>query len=233
MMRRQWLILGLLASLPAPLPARAQEPAPPATVQAAITAAVQARMGEDAIVTVVGLEVTDLRPTPVLRAVPDPNARIGERMHFRLLGADVHGGRTQAAGRAVALVGVEVEHVRARTLVERGRELRDGDLERSRVALSSLPLRRLPRLAEVAGSRALVNLAPGEIVTSPSVASRPAVRSGQLVRAVARIGELEVSAALTAVQDGVEGAVIRVVNKESRRELRARVVEPGVVEVTQ
>lgn len=233
MMRRQWLILGLLASLPAPSPARAQEPAPSATVQAAITAAVQARMGDGAVVTVVGLEVTDLRPTSVLRAVPEPNARIGERMHFRLVGTDVHGGRTQAAGRAVALVRVEVEHVRSRTLVERGRELGDGDLELSRAPLSSLPLRRLPRLGEVAGSRALVNLAPGEVVTSPSVASRPAVKSGQLVRAVARIGELEVSASLTAVQDGVEGAVIRVVNKESRRELRARVVEPGVVEVTQ
>ncbi|MGE3178977.1 MAG: flagella basal body P-ring formation protein FlgA [Vicinamibacterales bacterium] len=36
---------------------------------------------------------------------------------------------------------------------------------------------------------------------------------------------------MTAAQDGVEGAVIRVVNKESRRELRARVVGPGEVEV--
>ena len=54
-----------------------------------------------------------------------------------------------------------------------------------------------------------------------------------MVRAVARVGEVEVSATMTAVQDGVEGAVIRVVNKESRRELRAKVVEPGVVEVMQ
>jgi flagella basal body P-ring formation protein FlgA len=226
-MRRQWLILGLLAALPAHV--RAQ--APSAIVHAAITAAVQARMGDDAAVTVVGLEVSDLRPLSLLRAVPEPNARIGERMHFRLVGSEARGGRAQAAGRAAAFVRVDVEHVRVRTLVERGRELQDRDVEASREDLGSLPLRRLPRQREVTGARALVNLAPGEVVTSPAVSSRPAVKSGQVVRAVARIGELEVSAALTAVQDGVEGAVIRVVNKESRRELRARVVEPGVVEV--
>lgn len=204
-----------------------------ALVQRAIVAAVQTRMGAEAEVTVVGLEVTELRALRSLRAVPEPGARIGERMHFRLVGADERGGRAEAAGRAEAFVRVDVEHVRARALVERGRELRDEDVEASRAELGVLPLRRLPRRGEVVGARALVNLAPGEVVAAPSVSSRPAVKSGQVVRAVARMGDLEASATLTAVQDGVEGAVIRVVNKESRRELRAKVLEPGVVEVMQ
>lgn len=223
--------LGAASATPAGVPAGADRAA--AVVQRAIVVAVQARMGGEAEVTVVGLEVTDLRALRSLRAVPEPGARIGERMHFRLVGADERGGRAEAAGRAEAFVRVDVEHVRARALVERGRELRDEDVEASRVELGILPLRRLPRRAEVVGARALVNLAPGEVVASHSVSSRPAVKSGQVVRALARVGDLEASAALTAVQDGVEGAVIRVVNKESRRELRAKVLEPGVVEVMQ
>jgi flagella basal body P-ring formation protein FlgA len=48
---------------------------------------------------------------------------------------------------------------------------------------------------------------------------------------MARVGAVQVVAELVAVQDGDPGATVRVVNKGSRRELRARVIEPGLVEV--
>lgn len=203
----------------------------PVRVEEAIAAAVRARMGADAEVVLSQLEVIGERDVAFLEAVPEPDARAGERVRFRLIGSDGAGLGARTVGSASAVLSVQVEHVRARTLVARGRELGDADVESSQDVVERVPLKRLPRLAEVAGARALVNLAPGEVVTRTAVTARPAVRSGQVVRATARVGSLEVTASLVAVQDGAPGAVIRVVNKDSRRELRARVLAPGVVEV--
>jgi len=200
-------------------------------VQAAIVKAVQERMGADASVAVGDLTVSALAPSQGLRAVPEPAARLGHPVAFKLVGTGADR-RARVVGHATAILTVDVEHVRMRTLVERGRAIAEDDVAVSDDALPpSLPLRRVPRLREVVGARALASLAAGEVVTAQAVASRPAVRSGDLVRARARAGTAIVVAALTAAQDGVEGAVIRVVNKESRRELRARVVGPGEVEV--
>lgn len=197
----------------------------------AIIETVQSRMGDDAEVVLSELTVTGGERQVFLQAVPDPDARVGERIHFRLLGSDGRGEAARTVGHASAVVAVNVEHVRAKELVPRGQDVADTALETARGPLVGVPMRRLPRWSEVAGSRALVNLAPGEVITRSAVTIRPAVKSGQVVRAIARVGGLEVTAALVAAQDGAPGAVIRVVNRESRRELRARVVESGVVEV--
>lgn len=236
-----WTMAGVaLAALCVAAPLAAGPPATPdrparlerdARVRTAIHEAVRDRMGGDADVTVEILDVTGDPSSSWLQAVPEPNARLGELLSFRLLGADGRGARARVVGSVSARVSVDVEHVRVRALVPRGRELADGDVEASHGTLDGVPLRRLPRLHEVTGTRALVNLAPGETVARTSVALRPAVKSGQLVRATTRLEGLVVTAALVAVQDGAAGAIIRVVNKESRRELRARVVEPGVVEI--
>ncbi|MGE3512293.1 MAG: flagellar basal body P-ring formation chaperone FlgA [Vicinamibacterales bacterium] len=240
MMRHQsssiWLVRLLVASLLGGGAAEAQssaagEPTIGARVRGAITEAVRARMGDAAEVDIGHLEVTGEPGHLYLQAVPEPDARVGTLMHFRLLGSDGSGAPLRPAGSASAVVAVEVDHVRARVLVPRGRALQKADVEASRSALDGVPLRRLPVYAEVEGARALVNIAPGEVLSRTSVAARPAVKSGQTVRAVARIDGLEVTASLVAAQDGAPGTVIRVVNRESRRELRARVVESGVVEV--
>lgn len=202
-----------------------------AQVRAAIETAVRERMGDDADVVASRLEIVGDVAAAFLQAVPEPDARISDRMTFRLLGASGRGETARVLGSASATVSVAVEHVRAKTLVVRGREVTDADVERVDGPVLDLPLRRLPRLDEVQGARALVNLAPGEVVAKTAVVTRPAVKIGQVVRAIARVDGLEVTASLVAAQDGVPGAVIRVVNKESRRELRARVLEPGVVEV--
>ena len=64
-----------------------------------------------------------------------------------------------------------------------------------------------------------------------SVTLPPAVRVGDVVQAQASIGSVHVMGALTVLDNGAEGAVVRVVNRESKREVRARVVRAGVVEV--
>lgn len=200
-------------------------------IRDAIVDAVRGRMGDDAVVTIAAMDVSGEPSAAYLQAVPQPNARLGEPIHFRLLGAAGRGAPARVVGAVVASLSVDVEYVRARALVPRGRDLAEADTEVVRGTLRGVPLRRLPRLDEVAGTRVLVPLAPGEIVTRTAIALRPAVKSGHLVRATTRIAGLTVTASLLAAQDGVLGAIIRVVNTDSRRELRARVVEPGVVEV--
>jgi len=81
------------------------------------------------------------------------------------------------------------------------------------------------------GGHAVRNIAAGEIATSTAITGTPAVRSGQLVKATATIAGAQISATLVAAQGGELGAVIRVVNRESRRQLRARIVAEGSVEV--
>lgn len=227
------VIGGLIGATGVVRPASAAEPSvvDAQRVRQAIAHAVRARMGEDAHVEISGLEVEGQGFAEFVEAVPFPDARVGGRVQFRLLDAGGGGERARHAGRASAVIGVEVEHVRARTLLPRGRDVAEDDIEASRDRLPSLPLRRLPRSSEVTGARALVHVAPGEVVTRSAVSARAAVRSGQTVRAIARVDGLEVVASLVAVQDGAPGAVIRVVNRESRKELRARVVAGGVVEV--
>jgi len=66
-----------------------------------------------------------------------------------------------------------------------------------------------------------------------STPSRPPtlVRAGDRVRAVARVGGVEAVVIAIAEQSGSAQQVIRVVNPDSRRAIRARVVAPGEVEV--
>lgn len=231
------IALSLVVSLAAAPPTAAVDIAAGGTkagagdlVEAAIVQAVRDRMGTDARVAVDGVDVVGPRVEPPIVAVPSPGARVGGPIRFQLVGAG-RGRTTRALGWATATVHVAVEHVRARHLVSRGKTLSEDDVEVSREAVAGVPLRRLPRLHEVYGAPALTALSPGGVLTKSAVAARPAVKSGQTVRATARIGGVHVMAELVAVQDGEPGATVRVVNKESRRELRARVLEPGLVEV--
>jgi flagella basal body P-ring formation protein FlgA len=73
-------------------------------------------------------------------------------------------------------------------------------------------------------------LAADSCLTRAMVQSTPLVRSGDAVTVVARSAGVEVSARMVAASSGDLGAVIRVVNQQSRRAVSARVVAAGVVE---
>jgi flagella basal body P-ring formation protein FlgA len=236
-MRFATALLILAATLLAPGRAEATDPrADPSrgtgadSISSAIVDAVRQRMGEDAAVTVTDVDVRGGLIEPPVSAVPSPGARTGATMRFQLVGPD-RNGRVRVIGWATARVDVAVEHVRVRQLVSRGQALADEDLEVATGEVAGLPLRWLPRRREVLGARALTTVGAGSVLTKTAVATRPAVKSGQTVRAMVRVGRVHVEAELVAVQDGDPGATVRVVNRDSRRELRARVVEPGVVEV--
>ena len=74
-------------------------------------------------------------------------------------------------------------------------------------------------------------LGVGETVLETFVAGRRAVERGDDVTVVAAAGAIEVTAAMIASDGGQPGDVIRVMNPDTRRFIRARIVKSGVVEV--
>jgi len=94
-----------------------------------------------------------------------------------------------------------------------------------------VPIRALPTAAALAGGKALRPIAQGAVVLQEFVAVRRAVEPGDVVTVVALSGDVEVAAELVASDGGRPGDVVRVMNPDTRRVLRARVLRPGYVEV--
>jgi flagella basal body P-ring formation protein FlgA len=230
------MLLGIALVLVSAAQAAGQTPATPALqdrVGAAIVAALVQRMGADARIVVERLEIASVRDVTPIEAVPAPGARTGEVVAFALVGSVGTGAsrRVVNVGRATALVRVEAPHAKAIRLIARGKDIEDADLQSVVEDVPGVPLRRLPTTEQLVGGHAVRNIAAGEVATSTAVAATPAVRSGQLVKATATIAGAQISATLVAAQGGELGAVIRVINRESRRQLRARIVAEGSVEV--
>jgi flagella basal body P-ring formation protein FlgA len=245
-MRRFLLPIALLAGS-ASLSARAGSGAdavPGASpVDRAIVAAIRQRMGADVEVIVDSVRILTragsdvVCPSGACRAVPDPSATLGAPMRFALVGTTYAGVAFARAPRTVRLATVEASVrvtasvVRAREIIARGETVAPDQIGAVRDEIARLPLRRLPDLVEIVGGRALRDVAPGEPLTSSSVVVAAAVRSGQNVTAVSRVQGIEASTTLVAAQRGSTGDIIRVVNRDSGRTLRARVLSPSLVEI--
>jgi flagella basal body P-ring formation protein FlgA len=197
-------------------------------VVAAIAAAVRQRVGDDAEVIVDSVEIfipAASAPAARIDAAPDPAARLGGVVRFALM---VDGART---GHAEAQVHVVVEQARATRLVARGATIGAGDAEDVRGEIVDGPLHRRPRAGELAGGRALRDLPAGVVIPAQAVLAAPAVRTGQTITVMARAFGIEARATMVAAESGNPGSVIRVVNRATRKVLRARVVSSEVVEI--
>ena len=207
-----------------------------AAVREAIGASVRQRLGADAEVIVERVRIfshlTDACASACV-ATPDPAARLGRTIRFGLqtTARDANTPRLVRVGSAEASIRVTVPGVRARTVIHRGDVVSSRDVESAPIELSDTPLRRTPVEAEVVGARALRDIAAGETVTAATVIVIPAVRTGQQVTGVSHFGGVEVSATLRAVESGVTGDIIRLVNPASRHDLRARILSSTKVEV--
>jgi flagella basal body P-ring formation protein FlgA len=194
-------------------------------------------MGQDADVRIEDLEFKTT-PAPegaILAASPEPGARLGRQSRFSLQWIPAAGVRRPptAGGYAIAKAFVQVEHVQAAREIGRGETCSEGDVIASRGEVGAVPIQRLPGLADVTGTRVLRPIGPDEVVTAIAVQVRPAVQSGDVVAVRAAIEGVTVQGQAVAQQSGNEGDIIRVVNRESRRALKARVIGPGKVEVVQ
>jgi flagella basal body P-ring formation protein FlgA len=218
--------LVLLISILAATPAVADDGPALDEVRGAIARAVAARFGAGATVTVDEMHVrlSPARGAGQLAVHIEPGARVGGLMRFALRWAD-----RRHAGEADAVVRVEAECARARRDLERGTLLAADDFEVARGDVGRGGLRPCP--TDLLGSRLLRGLAAGEVVSPQAVSVSPLVRSGDAVVTRVRVPGVEVSGRAVASQSGELGDVIRVVNTESGRALRARVTGRGEVEV--
>lgn len=225
--------LPLLVVLSSVSPAFAQ--APQASVQqrvaTALVAELRSRLGADADVSIGNVHVSMREgANGSIAVVPSPQAVLDLPVEFVVIGAGPNG-KPMRVGRGRADVFVSVPHVQVARTLARGSVLAPDDLVAITGDPGGVPLERLPTARELVGATLRRDAVGGDVLTLQEAVLPPAVRAGETVQALAAIGPVQVWAELTAVDNGAEGAIVRVVNRDTRRELRARVLRAGVVEV--
>ena len=193
-------------------------------VRAAIATSVSSRLGGEARVNV---EVLHTAPDS-LRAVAAsavPGTRFGSPARFLLTLAD--GRRVSAVARVTA----DARHLVAARDLARDEELTADVLEWVDGPLKGQLLESLATQAQVLGARARRAIVRGEALTPAIVKMPPAVRAGDPVTLVIRVGIMEVRGTGRAVSSGSVGDVIRVLRPAHRDPLRGRITEPAVVEI--
>lgn len=219
-----WVILVAVAS-----PVLAQTPDVDAA-RAAVISALQDRLGPGVTI---DLDAFSSRLTVAsagaLTATPDLAARTGSVVRFALSSGPR--GRGLRVGDALALVRVSGTHASAARALAAGSVLTAADIDVLDGPIVGAPLHRVSATADLVGARVLRALAAGDPLVDGAVIGAPVVRAGDRVVATVRDRGVEVSVVAVAEQNGVADQVIRVVNPDSRRAVRARVVSKGEVEV--
>jgi flagella basal body P-ring formation protein FlgA len=209
--------------------AQAAAPVDGEAVRLAIVRAVEARLGPGVRPEVRDLDVrlaSDASGS-VFATVPQ-DARGGQPTRI-LLKTVEPGGRGVRYGEASCTIDVVVRGSRARRPLTRGTLLGAEDVEPADVELNGWPLRPLPD--DLAGARVLTNVPAGQVVLRSMVAQAPFVRSGDEVTVSVINGPLLVQGKAIASQTGRLGDVIRVVTRENKRRVAARITGRGAVEV--
>jgi flagella basal body P-ring formation protein FlgA len=199
-------------------------------VRAAIADAVHQRMGETAVVTIDVQSIDGALGTGPLLATPEPGARTGRVIVFALSGQAV-GRSLRRIGSATAQLTVVAPHAVAQRALSRGTILAAADIADGAGPVVDVPLRALVLPDALSGARLTRDVASGAVLSGDVVQPVPLVRSGDVVVVRTRINGIEAEGRAIASQNGVAGEVIRLVNPDSRRTLRGRVVSAGEVEV--
>ena len=205
----------------------AQTPSLPASpAEVAIAQVVAARLGDSATVAVHVISAV-VPAGPFAAATPDPLGRLGSEMNVTLLPA----GPGARAVRVRARIDVLAVRVQARRPILRGHLVTADDVEVVTGPLIGVPVRRLPLITQIVGQPALRPIVAGQIIESSFVAVRHLVMAGDTVTVIAVVGAVQVTAECVAADSGDPGDIVRVVNRDTHRTLRVRVVNKGVVEV--
>lgn len=190
----------------------------------AIRAAVVARVGGDAGVTVKSIDI-DRSDLSVREARPDPSARLGQPIRFTLI---------TGAGPGIPVIAdieVVVTHAVVKTEIARGHAVDAASIDEIKGVLTNVPMGRVVTRAEAIGARSLRPIAPGTVLTPLYLALRRVIEPGDTVVVTALVGTVEVSATFVAVDGGAIGDAIRVRNPQTRKYIRARILKAGAVEV--
>lgn len=162
-----------------------------------------------------------------LESPPQPN-RLGRQSIAVLLLVD---GREQGRVRLSGDLARIGEVVCLSDRAGRGRILNAADLTVIRREITMLDQARPVSLAEAVGKQLRVSLQAGAILYDHLLVDPPLVKRGDRVTIIARGGQVQVAAIGEVRETGARGEWVRVKNLTSRREIQARVVESGLVEV--
>jgi flagella basal body P-ring formation protein FlgA len=195
-----------------------------------VGAAVREAFGQEAAVT---LADASCDRTPFVgrvdAAVPEPGSRTDGPVRFVLYG-EGESGRTRV-GRLTAVVRVTAPHVRTLLSLATRAPLDSTTVVARTGHIGRVLFGALVTVNDLASARLRRPLLADAVVTR-TVVERPAlVRSGGDVVTVARVQGVEVRGRAIAAQNGDLGDVVIVVNTDSRKRLRGRVVADAVVEV--
>jgi len=211
-------------------PARAQSPADVDAAVAVATQAVREAFGGDADVTLSAPVLSLARAAARIgKAVAEPSSRTSGPVRFVLYAAG--DGAPPRLGRLTARVDVRAPHLRARQRVAAHVAVRPADVEVVRDDIGRQMFAVLPTIDTLAGAVTRKALMPNEVVSPLVLVTRSLVTSGDEVVTVARVGSVEVRGRAIAAQSGKLGETVIVINPDSRKRLRARVVADSRVEV--
>ncbi len=198
----------------------------------AVVRAVRARLGDGAEVALERLRLAAVRELPdAIEAVPEVGSRFGRTIRFALVEAAGGGRRGRPVGTASAGLRIAMEGCRAVRDIARGESIREQDVAAGRFEVMAGRLEPLPSCAAIVNGRARRDLAAGEAVARQLVTAPQLVAAGsRVVGRVSRDG-IEVEAALVSLQAGRLGDEIRLMNQESRKAVRGRVIGANQVEV--
>lgn len=215
----------LLLSLWSPHVQAADDP----SVAEAIVRSVQQRMGAGVDVEVSGLRVFgSIEEVSAVRAVPEPGSRVGGRMRFALC-EQRSGSRPVALGRAEASVTVRALHPRATRDIARGTVVTEDDMEMVIDSVGRVPLKALSPV--MPGMKTLRHIRQGDVLHARMFTGMALVKAGDEVVTRVSVDGVEATGRAIAAQHGQLGRVIRVVNPDSGKRLRGRVVGEREIEV--
>jgi flagella basal body P-ring formation protein FlgA len=160
-----------------------------------------------------------------LVAAADPGARTGRLVQFALRAG------TRRAGTAVAHVTVAAPHVKVTAAVARDAAIAAEAVQETDGDVGAVRFEPLPQLDDVVGAHARRALAPGEVLSHAVVAVPDAVKAGDEVKVVVRVGVLEAWGVGRASGSGRVGDVVRITRGGARGLQPARVLAAGVVQV--
>jgi flagella basal body P-ring formation protein FlgA len=195
----------------------------------AIARVVGKRMGPGATVRVEQVRVTATPSDETIDVTPAPDARTGRPSLYSLTVTTPSGPRR--IGSAMATAVVEADLLRATRALTRGDEVSEADVVATRGEAAGVSLKRLPIASETVGARMTRAVEEGAVLSNDVLSVQWLVRSGQQVRLRALVEGIEAHGLGIATEHGRAGAIVRVVNPESKRTLLGRVVGLGEIEV--
>lgn len=115
--------------------------------------------------------------------------------------------------------------------VARGEILREGDFERARLNIRSVPARAAVDEADVLGFEAKRSITAGRIIQSEDLKLPNLIQAGKQITLKYEKGRLVATVLVVALESGAAGDYIRVRNEDSKKIITAKVVSEGLVEV--